>query len=172
MARYWGHCFWLVGWFGRCLPVLVSVCWITMQKQTLWELLTHRLHTHCAHSNQLTYTHHTHTHSHVSPSLTCIHSNLPNVSPRRQTRTEARGPETLRNGPWEEDLQVKQILWSNCSFSIAFVQYQLKKKTKKLKKLNFYFISQLSRWGQLYRSYRVNMALRHLIVGLPISFCK
>lgn len=87
---------------------------------------------------------------------------LPNVSPSRRTR---RIEERTREGRGE-----RHVLWLNSSFSIAFVQYWLKKEKKK--KVNFYFISQSSRWGQLYRTYRVHMALRHLIVGLPNSFCK
>lgn len=83
-------------------------------------------------------------------------------------------PEGQTNGTdlEREESRDKQILWLNCSFSIAFVQYRFKGKKKKKKKVNFYFISQSSRWGQLYRAYRVYMALRHLIVGLPNSFCK
>lgn len=171
MARYWDHCFWLLGWFGEFNPILVSVCWITMQKQTLWELLTHQRHTSCTQESAYILSH-METHTHSPPSLTCIHTVICQTSLLADRLIQRPEDQTCwRKDTEREVLQVKQILWLNCSFSIAFVQYWLKKK-KKLKNLNFYFISQSSRWGQLYRRYRVNMALRHLIVGLPNSFCK
>lgn len=82
-------------------------------------------HTHIfAHNSRPTCTHaNTHTTAVTPPpygTRTHTHTpNLPNLCPRRQTRTEAREPDMPRSGPARE---VKQILWSNSSFSIAFVQ--------------------------------------------------
>jgi len=145
MACYWDHCFWLVGWF-QAFPPHSCECLLDHYAETDSLGATHTLTTHIQCTQQSAYIH-SHTHSHPSPSLTHTHrpthtqthSNLPNVSPRRQTRTKARGPDKLRNGPWEREvLQVKQILWLNCSFSIAFVQYQLKKRTNWKMEFLFY----------------------------------
>ncbi|MED6266269.1 hypothetical protein CHARACLAT_000365 [Characodon lateralis] len=62
MACYWGSLL-LIGWLidlGVFYPLLVSVCWITMQNQTLWELLTHQPYASFAHSSESTCKH-THT---------------------------------------------------------------------------------------------------------------
>lgn len=63
-------------------PFFVSVCWISMQKQTRSELLTHQTHAHTPHTSYV----HTPTCSHRSARPTCTHTD---VSPCRQT--DARG---------------------------------------------------------------------------------
>lgn len=113
---------------------------------------------------------HSNTHSHLSLSLTCIDRDSCQMSLLADRLVRKPEDQTYWGmDPEREVLQVKQILWLNCSFSIAFVQYQVKKQ---IEKFNFYFISQSSHRRHLYRSYRVNMALRHLMVGLPNSLCK
>lgn len=168
MAHYWDQHIWLVGWFG-CFSHSCE-CLLDHYAETDSLGATHTPSTHTVHIaiTLLTLTHsntNVQTNSHPSSNKNTKAVTSSQTDSYRGQRTRYRKERTLRGNLASQTDSVIElfILYSFCTILI---------KKEQIEKWNFYFISQSSRWGQLYRSYRVNMALRYLIVGLPNSFCK